>query len=308
MPHASPLHMPPEAIPADELAALRWIAAHPAHFGLKVLRAFMDHQGLLLAGAVAYYTLLSIVPLFSLLLVALSHLVDEAQLLSMTDALLKMVVADDSPAIGSQVRVFLEHRAAVSAFGIVVMLVSSSLAFSVLEKCMAVIFFHRVQEKNRHFLISVAMPYLFIVLLGFGLLMVTVISTLAQTLSLPALDHNGLFFYAMGVLGLIMMLTAVYVVIPVGRLSFRHALVGGVTAGLLWEIVRHIMVWYFRTLSMVNVIYGSFATAVLALLSLEVAAVIVLLGAQVIAEFERLLRPAATASAPPAPPEISAAS
>ena len=38
---------------------------------------------------------------------------------------------------------------------------------------------------------------------------------------------------------------------------------------------------------MVNLIYGSFATAVVALLSIEVAAVILLLGAQVIAELER---------------------
>jgi uncharacterized BrkB/YihY/UPF0761 family membrane protein len=55
---------------------------------------------------------------------------------------------------------------------------------------------------------------------------------------------------------------------------------------ILWEIIRHALIWYYSTLSMVNIIYGSFATAVVALLITEAAALIVLLGAQVIAELE----------------------
>ena len=43
---------------------------------------------------------------------------------------------------------------------------------------------------------------------------------------------------------------------------------------------------YYSTISLVNVIYGSLATAVVALLSIEIAVIILLLGAQVIAEFE----------------------
>ena len=37
-----------------------------------------------------------------------------------------------------------------------------------------------------------------------------------------------------------------------------------------------------------NVVYGTFATAIIILLSLEAAAIILLLGAQVIAEYERI--------------------
>jgi membrane protein len=48
-----------------------------------------------------------------------------------------------------------------------------------------------------------------------------------------------------------------------------------------------VLVWYFEKLSLVSVIYGSFATAVVILLSIEVASIIFLFGAQVIAEFER---------------------
>jgi membrane protein len=83
----------------------------------------------------------------------------------------------------------------------------------------------------------------------------------------------------------------VYMVMPVGRLSLRHALLGGVTAALLWEITRHVLVWYFSTLSQVNVVYGSLTTAIVVLLSLEIAATLLLLGAQVISEYERIDQP-----------------
>jgi YihY family inner membrane protein len=106
---------------------------------------------------------------------------------------------------------------------------------------------------------------------------------------------GAVLLYLLGVFGEILLLTSLYVVMPVGRLALGKALLGGVTAAILWEITRHILVWYFSTLSLVNVIYGSFATTIVILLSVEAAAIIVLLGAQVIAEYERIGIP----SAPP---------
>jgi len=92
-----------------------------------------------------------------------------------------------------------------------------------------------------------------------------------------------------GVVGLILVLTSMYLVLPPkGRISPRHALVGGIVAGVLWEITRHILVWYFSTLSLVSVVYGSLATTIIGLLSLEIASIIILFVAQVISEYERL--------------------
>jgi membrane protein len=41
----------------------------------------------------------------------------------------------------------------------------------------------------------------------------------------------------------------------------------------------------------VNVVYGSLTTAIVVLLSLEIAATLLLLGAQVISEYERIAKP-----------------
>ena len=99
-----------------------------------------------------------------------------------------------------------------------------------------------------------------------------------------------MLLYLLGLAGEIFVLTSVYMVMPVGRLSWRHALIGGVTAALLWEVTRHLLVWYFGTLSQVNVVYGSLTTAIVVLLTLEMAAGLLLLGAQVISEYERIER------------------
>jgi len=45
------------------------VLKNPLAFALQVLKAFQANQGLLLAGAVAYYALLSIVPLLILMVI-----------------------------------------------------------------------------------------------------------------------------------------------------------------------------------------------------------------------------------------------
>lgn len=262
------------------------------------LADFRGNQGVLLAGAVAYYTLLSMVPLFAVLLVALSHVVDERRLLDTVASSLELLVSSPSAAmITEQVALFLSRRDVVGGVGLAVLLFFSSMAFTVLENAMSVIFHHRVLIRRRHFLVSAILPYLFISLLGVGLLLVTVISGALQAVGrddILVLGHtwslagiSGLLLYLLGVVGLALMLTALYMVLPVGRVVFSHALIGGVVATVLWEATRHVIVWYFATLSMVNVIYGSIAATIVVLLTLEAGAMILLLGAQVIAEVER---------------------
>jgi hypothetical protein len=61
-------------------------------FGGRVVSGFQRSQGFLPAGAIAYYTLLAIVPLFVVLLVGLSHVADEHRLLDTVASNLQLVV------------------------------------------------------------------------------------------------------------------------------------------------------------------------------------------------------------------------
>ena len=269
----------------------------PGKFLLRVLVGFKRNQGLLLAGAVAYYTLLSIIPMLALILVGLAHFIEEEQLYSTILANLKLVIPQHAEMVAGQVWGFFARRQLVGIFGILFMLFFSSIAFTVLENAMAVIFSHRARRHRRHFLISAIIPYVYILLMAVGLILVTMVTGALDALANKHLIMFGfdlsmestsrIALYLCGMFGMVVMLTSLYIVMPVGPVSIRYALVGGITAAVLWEIIRHGLVWYYSTISLVNVIYGSLATAVVALLSIEIAVSILLFGAQVIAEFER---------------------
>ncbi len=286
-----------------------YVLSHPGAFALRVLKGFRANQGLLLAGAVAYYALLSIVPLLILIAIALSHVIDQSSLLQAIGRYIGWLAPGQSEFIVGELANFLAHREVMGWLLLATMLFFSSLAFTVLENAMSVVFLHRVAIRRRHFLVSAVLPYLYILSLGIGLLLVTLVSGSLQAMgerSVEFLEYSwslsgfaGVLLYLLGFVGEIFLLTSVYMVMPVGRLSLRHALIGGVTAALLWEVTRHVLVWYFGTLSQVGLVYGSLTTAIVVLLSLEIAATLLLLGAQVISEYERI--GTAAQNAPPQP-------
>ena len=285
------------------------VLKHPGAFALQTLKAFRANQGLLLAGAVAYYALLSIVPLLILTVIALSYVIDQAELLVTLGRYLEWLVPGQSQSIVAELTNFLDHRGVIGWVLLATMIFFSSLAFTVLENAMSVIFIHRVAIRKRHFLVSALLPYCYILFLGLGVLLVTLVSGSLQAMGRESVDFlgynwslggvSGVLLYLLGLGGEIFVLTSVYLVMPVGQLSLRHALIGGLTAALLWEITRHVLVWYFATLSQVGVVYGSLTTAIAVLLSLDLAATLLLLGAQVISEYERVGE--ADPDAPPKP-------
>ncbi|MES2195721.1 MAG: YihY/virulence factor BrkB family protein [Pseudomonadota bacterium] len=276
------------------------IFRQPGAFALAVIKQFRANQGVLLAGAVAYYTLLSLVPLLILILMALSHVIPEDRLLLTLAEYLEFVVPGQSTALLAEIRTFLAQKQVVGSILLVTMLFFSALAFTILENAMSVIFYHRVKIKRRHFLVSAVMPYIFIVFLGIGLLIVTVLSGVLQFIGTKSimvlgqarsLDQISIFLlYLLGVTGEMLLLTSIYFVMPVGRLSLRHALIGGATATVLWEMMRHILAWYYTTMSQIQLVYGTLTTSVAVLLSVEIGALVLLVGAQVIAEYERIGR------------------
>ena len=228
----------------------------------------------------------------------MSQIIDQGQLLGTLGRYLEWVMPGQSEAVIGELASFLDHRKVIGWVLLVTMLFFSTLAFTVLENAMSVIFLHRVVVRRRHFLVSAVIPYCYIVFLGMGLLLMTLVSGSLQAVGADSVDFlgrnwslsgvSGALFYALGVFGEIFVLTSIYLIMPVGRPSWRHALIGGVTATVLWEITRHVLVWYFGTLSQIRMVYGSLTTSIAVLLSFEIAATFLLFGAQVIAEYERI--------------------
>ena len=274
------------------------VLTHPVSFVLLTFKGFRKNQGFLLAGAIAYYALLSVVPFLILTVMALSHLIDQAELLGTLKRYLEWLVPSQSSALLADLNRFLENGVAIGLVLLATILFFSSLAFSVLEKSMAVIFSHRGIIKQRHFLTSALLPYLLVFFLGAGLLLLTILTINLEAMALMSIAFfkwhwslSGLsrvLFYLLGLSAETIVLTSIYLFIPVGRTAFRHALIGGLVTASLWEIIRHQLIWYFQMMSSASVVYGSLTTAVIALFSMEIIATLLLLGAQFISEYERL--------------------
>lgn len=276
------------------------ILKHPGAFALQVIRAFNANQGLLLAGAVAYYTLLSIVPLLILMVIAFSHVIDQAELLETLRRALEHVMPGQGVAVIRELAAFLEHRDVIGWVLLATMIFFSSLAFKVLENAMSVIFLHRVADRRRSLLVSALLPFAYIAFIGMGFFVGTLM--LAELIAIGeeslvifghywSLDGFSRFMlYIAGVAAEILIIASIYFFMPAVRISPSHALIGGAAAALLWEVIRHGLAWYFATLSQVKLVYGSLTTAIIVLLSLEIAAALLLLGAQMIAEYDRIAR------------------
>jgi membrane protein len=263
-------------------------------FARRVVAAFLRNRGVLLAGGVGYNALLSLVPFLTLTLAVLSAFVDEPLILAALRRELAFLLPEHADTVLQAAQAFLTHHAANSVVSVVVLLFFSSIAFRMLEEAVGTIFHASGRTTRRNAWISALLPYLFMVLLMLAIFALTLVASLAGALgrqdvtvlglALPTAAWARVAMSLVGFAGLVLLFASVYSVLPVGRIPRRLALIGGLCAATLWRSVGVLLSWYFSTLSMVNVLYGSLATVVVLLLLLEGAFIIVLLGAQVIAE------------------------
>lgn len=281
------------------MQALRWLwtsIGRVTAFGVRVAGAFLDNRGILLAGGVGYNALLSLVPFLTLTVAVLSFFFDHQHILGMLRSELRVIVPQNAEAILQAADAYLDSQATASVVSVLFLLFFSSIAFHMLEQAVAAIFHTSSRGLHRSYLVSAVMPYTFMLLLMVALFFITLVTS-----SLDALGEAGVWVLGVrvsiergtslllqltGALGLVALFAGIYRVLPVVNVSMNKALVGGLCAAALWKAVGRFMVYYFANLSMVNVIYGSLATVVVILLFMEIAFVILLLGAQVIAELE----------------------
>jgi YihY family inner membrane protein len=267
-------------------------------FVSRVLRDFfLRNHGLLLTAAVANNMLLSLIPLSAVLMVVFSHVFDPTQLMESISIEVSLIAPGFAPTLNEVLTGFLRTREVVGWVGLGTLLVFSSFAFRVMEDAISIIFHRPLPTLKRKFWVSALMPYFFIVIVALGLMVITAVNAIIdaqsqQSHSLFGFDlhlqqHLNKIIYLTGVLGLVLLFTLFYKIMPVAKISFRRALAGGITATILWECVRHLLVAYYTKVSIVNVLYGSMATVVIVLLIMEAVALILLLGAQVIADLQR---------------------
>jgi len=245
---------------------------------------------------VGYNALLSVIPLLAVILFVVSFFIDEQALLEVIAAEIHIIAPGQSGAITSVLHEFMDGREVFGGIAIGVLLFLSSIAFRMLEDAMHVVFRHHRERKPRHPLISWGIASAYIGTITLALMLLTIVSTTYETIESVDIEffdaqialggYSSTLLKTAGFVGEVALFASFYRVLPVARVRYKLAIVGGLVAATLWEITRTILVYYFASISLVNVVYGSLATVIILLLSLEIASIILLLGAQVIAELE----------------------
>src|SRR5215510_4996797 len=98
---------PPKRTPGPLARFLRFLR-RLAGFSWRVFRDFLRNRGLLLASALGYNTLLSIVPLFALVIVVLSSVVDEAVLIQAIETPIEALLPGQGAAVTDGFAAFVE--------------------------------------------------------------------------------------------------------------------------------------------------------------------------------------------------------
>jgi membrane protein len=259
-------------------------------------RAFTYDGCLNLSAALAFYTILSLIPFFFILVSAAAYILgssEEAHRMAAT--FLDQVMPRASDVILKEVQSISQRAGLVGWLSFLAMIWTASVIFSSLEFAMGIVF--RVEERRKLIkskLLALAMIPGSMVIFILSLF-VTTFSAVMEGFNLVhwGVDwaHSGVFEFFLGYLlpfsVLVAAFTAIYRVIPNTSISFRHALAGGASCAFLFEMAKHFFAWYVGRSSQYGVVYGSLEAIVIVVLWAFYSSSILLFCAEVVSAYRR---------------------
>ncbi|MFV0574764.1 MAG: virulence factor BrkB family protein [Vibrio sp.] len=233
------------------------------------------------AGYLAYISLLSLVPLATVLVTALSKfpIFD-----GITDQLQEFVFENFVPAAGDAVKeamnTFIANTSSMTAIGGSFVFITAMLLISNIDKNLNYIW--RVKKK-RQLVYSFSMYWMVLtlgpILMG-GSLAVTSYITSEQYISKEVV--SGLY-KMLPVLLSAAAFVGLYMVVPNIKVRFHHACTGALIAGLLFELSKKGFAMYIAAFPSYQVIYGALASIPILFVWIYLCWFIVLVGAEVTA-------------------------
>jgi membrane protein len=249
-----------------------------------------------LSAALAFYTILSLIPFLFLVVSAAGYLLgssDDAH--QMVIVFMDRFFPQASALIFKEVKAISQRAGVLGWVGVLTMIWTASVIFSSLEFAMGVVF--RVEQRRKYWksrLLALSMIPGSSVIFILSLL-VTAFTGIRKSYDLHILgwnlSHSALFGFLVGYLlpylVLALAFTAVYRIIPNTSVTFRHAVAGGVSCAFLFEVAKHFFTWYIGRSSQYNVIYGSLEAIVILVIWVFYSSIILLFCAEVVSAYRR---------------------
>ncbi len=244
-------------------------------FGLTLRQAHED--GIFLtASALAFVTILSLVPLLAAFSFVGARVFNQYQQRSLEVFVQVLPYSDQT--VNEKLREFLEQAGTIHGYGIIFFFATTLFAFATIEESLNKIWSVSRRRPVRVRLLS------FLLLLFWGPLLIgatfTSLLLLRQSPGLRTILQGSILFAVLPFVATAVGLTTLYWLVPYTRVQLRHALVGGLLAAILLELLRQGFASYVEFFRNVNIVYGSFAFALLFMMSIELTWTIVLLGAE----------------------------
>ncbi len=245
-------------------------------------RHFLDDRCFETAGALSFTSLFAIVPLLAAVFAMLSVFPVFAGLRGMiTDFIFQNFVPAAGETVQGYLLQFADNATRLTAFGVLVLLVSALLMMASIEERFNRIW--RVAEPRKggaRFLLYWAALTLGPLLVVAGVAASSWV--LAQPLLHGAAQQNVLGLRVLGLLpfcATLLALFLLYVLVPNCRVRWRHGLAGAFIAALLFEAARKGFGIYVQELANYREVYGALAAIPIFLIWVYLSWVIVLLGA-----------------------------
>lgn len=260
-------------------AAARWLR----NFIRLLVSRFMTDQALPNAASLTFTTLLSLVPLMSVILVILSAFaVGDRVITQLQNFVFENFLPASSEVIYEYLNRFSENAGSMTGPGLAFLIGVALLLMAEIEQV-----FNRIWriERTRPVL-NRFLVYWAILTLGPLLIGLSVAAT-SYLISMPVFSladrHFGLgvpLFKTMPVLASATAFSLLYLIVPNQHIRPIHAITAGVFAAFLFELTKHGFAFYITFIARYEVIYGALAVVPLFLIWVYLGWAIALLGAE----------------------------
>lgn len=254
---------------------------------LRYLKERIDEDRVTMqAGYLTYITLLSLVPLATVLLTAVSKFDAFGDI---SQKLQDMVFSNFVPAAGEAVQEamnkFIGNMSGMSTVGGVFVFITAMMLISNIDKNLN--FIWRIKEK-RSFMQSFSMYWL-VLTLGPVLMGVSLALTSTVTVESYLSDEVvGFFYKLLPVIFSTFMFWGLYLVVPIAKVEWKHALIGGVVAAILFETAKKGFAMYIIAFPSYQLIYGALAAIPILFVWVYLSWMIILFGAEITASLGEL--------------------
>lgn len=259
-------------------------------FVREVAREFYQIEGTSRADALAYSTLLALIPL----LVAFTEVLHRyfgtlfPGFRTQIDNVLNAVIPYQSPQLTYHLARFAENAAAASTLGAITFIIIAFRLFLAVEATVDQIWKVRSDRGYRQKIMAFTMLFFWGPLL-MGLSFTTT-GMLQHNRYLRVLFRNDLIFQVAPVAILFVAFTMLFWLVPSTHVAFRSAAVGALVTTALFTLVR----WGFGIYAgylfkgQMNLIYGTVGLAVIFLIAIDVMWIVILLGVEISYVFQNL--------------------